>query len=177
ESALGVQEGYRVDEQGEIHMPFIGAVRAQGRTLNELRQEISTRLDKYILNTSVQCRFMNFRVTLLGEVNRPSTYTVPSERVTILEALGMAGDFTAYAERNNVLVIRERDGVRSTARVNVQDREIFRSPWFYLNPGDIVYVRPQKARQYATRGDLVERYGVLLVSLLSVAATVIITTR
>jgi hypothetical protein len=61
--------------------------------------------------------------------------------------------------------------------VNVQDREIFRSPWFYLNPGDIVYVRPQKARQYATRGDLVERYGVLLVSLLSVAATVIITTR
>ena len=177
ESALGVQEGYRVDEQGEIHMPFNGAVRAQGRTLNELRQEISTRLDKYILNTSVQCRFMNFRVTLLGEVNRPSTYTVPSERVTILEALGMAGDFTAYAERNNVLVIRERDGVRSTARVNVQDREIFRSPWFYLNPGDIVYVRPQKARQYATRGDLVERYGVLLVSLLSVAATVIITTR
>ena len=66
ESALGVQEGYRVDEQGEIHMPFIGAVRAQGRTLNELRQEISTRLDKYILNTSMQCRFMNFRVTLLG---------------------------------------------------------------------------------------------------------------
>lgn len=177
EGALGIQEGYRVDEQGDIHMPFIGAVRAQGRTLNELRRDITTKLDKYILNTSVQCRFMNFRVTLLGEVNRPSTYTVPSERVTILEALGMAGDFTAYAERNNVLVVRERNGARESARVNTQDRELFRSPWFYLSPGDIVYVRPQKARQYATRGDLVERYGVLLVSLLSVAATVIITTR
>lgn len=176
EGALGIQEGYRVDEQGEIHMPFIGAVKAQGRTLNELRQEITTRLDKYILNTSVQCRFMNFRVTLMGEVTRPSTYIIPNERLTILEAVGMAGDFTPYAERTDVLVIRERNGVREFARVNTQDRNLFSSPYFYLSPNDIVYVEPMKAKQYATRGDFVERYGVIMMSALSIV-TIFLTTR
>ena len=176
EGAMGIQEGYRVDEEGNIHMPFIGAVEARGKTLNELRKEITTRLDKYILNTSVQCRFMNFRVTLMGEVAHPSTYIIPNERLTILEAVGMAGDFTPYAERNNVLVIRERNGVREFARVNTQDRNLFASPYFYLSPNDIVYVEPMKAKQYATQGDFVERYSVILVALLSFA-TIIITAQ
>jgi polysaccharide export outer membrane protein len=169
EGALGIQEGYRVDEEGNIHMPFIGAVHAQGKTLNELRKEITQKLDKYILNTSVQCRFMNFRVTMMGEVARPSTYTIPNERLTIIEAIGMAGDFTPYAERTSVLVIRDRNNVREFARVNTQDRTVFTSPYFYLSPNDIVYVEPLKAKQYATQGDLVERYGLIVVSFLSAA--------
>ncbi len=169
EGALGIQEGYRVDEDGNIHMPFVGAVHAQGQTLNELRKEITQKLEKFILNTSVQCRFMNFRVTMMGEVARPSTYTIPNERLTILEAIGMAGDFTPYAERTSVLVIRDRNNVREFARVNTQDRTVFTSPYFYLSPNDIVYVEPLKAKQYATQGDFVERYGLILVSLLSVA--------
>jgi hypothetical protein len=122
EGALGIQEGYRVDEQGEIHMPF------------------------------------------------------PNERLTILEAVGMAGDFTPYAERTDVLVIRERNGVREFARVNTQDRNLFSSPYFYLSPNDIVYVEPMKAKQYATRGDFVERYGVIMMSALSIV-TIFLTTR
>ena len=175
EGALGIQDGYRVDEEGDIHMPFIGAVTAQGKTLNELRKELTRKLDKYILNTNVQCRFMNFRVTLMGEVARPSTYTIPNERLTILEAIGMAGDFTPYAERTSVLVIRDRDNVREFARVNTQDRSVFTSPYFYLSPNDIVYVEPLKAKQYATQGDFFERYGIFLASLLSVTAILIST--
>lgn len=176
EGALGIQEGYRVDEDGNIHMPFIGAVQARGKTLNELRKDITQQLGKYILNTNVQCRFMNFRVTLMGEVARPSTYTIPNERLTIVEAIGMAGDFTPYAERTNVLVIRDRNNVREFARVNTQDKAVFSSPYFYLSPNDIVYVEPLKAKQYATQGDFVERYGYILVSLLSIT-TIILSTR
>ncbi len=175
EGALGIQDGYRVDEEGDIHMPFIGAVTAEGKTLNELRKELTQKLDKYILNTNVQCRFMNFRVTLMGEVARPSTYTIPNERLTILEAIGMAGDFTPYAERTSVLVIRDRNNVREFARVNTQDRTVFASPYFYLSPNDIVYVEPLKAKQYATQGDFFERYGIFLASLLSVTAILIST--
>lgn len=175
--AMGVQDGYRVDEEGNIHMPFIGAVYAQGRTLNELRAEITSKLDKYILNTSVQCRFMNFRVTLMGEVARPSTYSIPDERLTLLEAIGMAGDFTPYAERTSVLIIRDRDNVREFARVNTQDPTVFTSPYFYLKPNDIVYVEPLKAKQYATQGDFFERYGFIMVSLLSVTSIIILSTR
>ena len=175
EGVLGIQDGYRVDEEGDIHMPFIGAVAAQGKTLNELRKELTQKLDKYILNTNVQCRFMNFRVTLMGEVARPSTYTIPNERLTIIEAIGMAGDFTPYAERTSVLVIRDRDNVREFARVNTQDRSVFTSPYFYLSPNDIVYVEPLKAKQYATQGDFFERYGIFLASLLSVTAILIST--
>lgn len=168
EGAMGVQDGYRVDSYGNIDLPFIGQVRAQGRTLNELRVEITERLNKFILNTSVQLRFMNFRITLMGEVIRPNTYTVPNERLTILEAIGMAGDFTPYADRARVLVIREREGRREFARVNTQSRSLFRSPYFYLKPNDILYIEPLKAKQYATQGDFLERYATLFVSVLSV---------
>jgi polysaccharide export outer membrane protein len=176
EGALGIQEGYRVDEEGHIYLPFIGQVRAQGKTLNELRQELTSRLEKYILNISVQLRFMSFRVTLMGEVVRPSTYLVPNERLTLLEAVGMAGDFTPYANRKNVLVIRERNGIREFARVNTQDRTLFRSPYFYLSPNDMVYVEPLKAKQYATQGDFLSRYSVVFLSLLSFL-TILATTR
>lgn len=176
EGALGIQEGYRVDSEGNIYLPFIGKVHAKGKTLNQLREEITERLDKFILNTSVQLRFMNFRVTLLGEVARPSTYIIPNERLTILEAIAMAGDFTPYADRSTVLVIREREGIREFTRVNTQVGTMFYSPYFYLSPNDIVYIEPLKAKKYATQGDFVERYSVIIVALLSFA-TIFFSTR
>lgn len=169
ENALGIQEGYRVDDDGNIQMPFIGKIFVSGKTLVGLREEIMDRLEEHILDASVQVRFMNFRVTLLGEVFKPSTYTIPNERLSILEAIGMAGDLTPYADRHNVLIIRERNGIREFARVNVQDKTLFLSPYFYLSPNDIVYVEPLKAKQYATQGDFFERYAVVLVSVVSLA--------
>ncbi len=162
EGALGIQEGYRVDEEGMIYLPFIGQVRASGKNTKELRQEMTDSLVKFVPDVSVQIRFINFRVTLLGEVNRPNTYIIPNERLNILEAIGMAGDFTPYANRNSVLIIRQRTNLREFFRVNVQAADLFQSPHFFLNPNDILYVEPLKAKQYATEGDFLERYSTVL---------------
>ncbi len=166
-AALGTPEGYRVDEQGYIYLPFLGRVEAAGKSIQDLRAEIALKIVDYIPDASVQVRFVNFRVTLMGEVRAPNTYIIPNERLTILEAIGMAGDFTDYARRNTILVIRERNEVREFARVNTQDPELFKSPYFYLSPNDIIYVEPLKAKQYATRGDFLDRYGVVLVPVIS----------
>ena len=168
ESALGMQEGYRVDEEGNIYLPFLGRVRASGKTLVELRGEVMNDLQQYVPDAAVQMRFMSFRVTVLGEVFRPSTYIIPNERLTVLEVIGMAGDFTPYARRDSVLIVRQRSGeVREFARINTQDKSLFESPYFYLSPNDMVYVEPLKAKQYATAGDLFQRYSFIIVPLIS----------
>lgn len=159
EKALGVSEGYRVDEQGYIYLPYIGQVEAAGKTIMEVRQDINTRLIQYLPKANVQVRFVNFKVTLMGEVNRPNTYVIPNERLNIIEAIGMAGDFTPYAKRNSVLIIRERNQVREFHRINIKDKSVFTSTYFYLSPNDIVIVDPLKAKQYATTGDFFQRYS------------------
>jgi polysaccharide export outer membrane protein len=173
EIALGSQEGYRVDEEGNIYLPFLGKVKAADKTIIELRQNITVNLTKFIPDASVQVRFLNFRVTLLGEINRPNAYIIPNERLTILEAIGMAGDFTPYARRNSVLVIREREGVREFNRINTQNKSVFNSPYFYLSPNDIVYVEPLKAKQYATSGDFLQRYAGVLFPVVSLITFVL----
>ncbi len=160
-------EGYRVDEQGNIYMPFLGQIKASGKTVVDLRQEITDRLAEYIPDAAVQIRFLNFRVTLLGEVNQPNTYTIPNERLTVLEAIGMAGDFTPYARRNSLLIIRERNEKRELARLDLQDKNLFMSPFFYLSPNDIIYVEPLKAKQYATQGDFFQRYSSVFLPVVS----------
>ncbi len=159
EQALGIQDGYRVDENGDIFLPYIGKVRAAGKTVLQLRQEISNKMIQFIPDATVQVRFLNFRVTMIGEVTRPNAYIIPNERLNILEAIGMAGDFTPYARRNSVLIMRERNQVREFVRLNTQDTTLFSSPYFYLKPNDIVYVEPLKAKEYATQGDFLSRYS------------------
>ncbi|MCB9322287.1 MAG: polysaccharide biosynthesis/export family protein [Lewinellaceae bacterium] len=176
ERALGAQEGYRVDEEGNIYLPFIGKIKAEGETILQLRQNITDSLVQFIPDASIQVRFLNFRVTLLGEVNRPNTYIIPNERLTILEAIGMAGDFTPYARRNSVLVIRERAGSREFSRINTQDKSIFESPYFYLSPNDILYIEPLRAKQYATQGDFLQRYSGILIPMVSLLTFVLGTT-
>ncbi|MEZ4896450.1 MAG: polysaccharide biosynthesis/export family protein [Saprospiraceae bacterium] len=159
EKALGVVDGYRVDENGFIYLPYIGQVAAAGKTIMAIREDINTRLVQYLPKANVQVRFVNFKVTLMGEVNRPNTYVIPNERLNIIEAIGMAGDFTPYAKRNSVLVIRERNQIREFHRVNIKDKSVFSSPYFYLSPNDIIIVDPLKAKQYATTGDFFQRYS------------------
>jgi polysaccharide export outer membrane protein len=172
ENALAIQEGYRVDELGNIYMPLLGKVTAAGKTVTQLRQDVASKLSAYYNDVTVQVRFLNFRVTLMGEVTRPNAYIVPNEKLNVLEAVGMAGDFTPYARRNNVLIMRERNQIREFARLNTQDTSLFTSPYFYLQPNDVVYVEPLEAKKYATQGDFLNRYsGVFfpLVTLLTFA--------
>ena len=107
---------------------------------------LQDKLKEYIKNPIVDITTVNYRITALGEVVRPGTYTAQNERITILEAISLAGDMTIYGERENVLVIQDYDGKKTYTRVNLKSDEIFDSPVYYLSQNDIVYVEPNKAR-------------------------------
>lgn len=168
ENAIGTQDGYRVDESGRIYLPFLGPIQASGKRVTELRQEIQDSLKNYIQDAFVQVRFLTFRVTILGEVNMPNTYSIPNERLNLLEAIGMAGDLTAYANRSEVLLIRARESDREFVRLNVQNKDFFTSPYFYLKPNDIIYVSPLEAKKYATTGDFFQRYAQIFIPFVSI---------
>ncbi|HLW32898.1 MAG TPA: polysaccharide biosynthesis/export family protein [Aequorivita sp.] len=145
-----LNEGYLVDKSGEINFPVLGKIKIGGLTKDEAIEEMSFRLREHVKDPIVNIRFLNFKVTVIGEVNKPSTFTVPTEKITILEALGLAGDMTAYGKRENVLVIRDKDGVRSLNRLNLNDKGILSSPYYYLTQNDVVYVEPDKMKAVQT---------------------------
>jgi len=145
-STSPLNEGYLVDKKGEINFPVLGKVKIGGLTKDEAIEEMSFRLREHVKDPIVNIRFLNFKVTVIGEVNKPSTFTVPTEKITILEALGLAGDMTAYGKRENILVIRDKDGVRSLNRLNLNDKGILSSPYYYLTQNDVVYVEPDKMK-------------------------------
>jgi polysaccharide export outer membrane protein len=149
--------GYLVDADGNIHFPLLGLIKAEGLTKTELRENIRnlTLEKKLLLDPIVSIRFLNFRVTVLGEVGKPTVIPIPNEKISLLEALGLAGDLTIYGNRTNVMVIREdvlpgKKEQRSIARVNLNSSELFTSPYYYLQSNDIVYVEPNKAKVAST---------------------------
>ena len=143
--------GYLVNHDGSIEFPIIGSIQVAGLTTTELREVILEKLQPFLNDPVVMVRFLNFRITVLGEVNMPGTFFVANERVTILDILGQAGDITPYGNRTNILVIREQNGQRQTARLNLQDRNIFQSPYFYLQQNDVIYIEPLKTRTASIR--------------------------
>ncbi|GAB3809754.1 polysaccharide biosynthesis/export family protein [Spirosoma humi] len=140
-------EGYLVDKNGFINFPALGKIKLAGLTREQVTDKLTGILaENYIKSPIVNVRFLNFKVTVIGEVNRPSTFVVSTERINVLEALGLAGDMTGFGKRENVLVIREKDGERTMTRINLNNKEVLSSPYFYLQQNDIVYVEPDKAR-------------------------------
>jgi polysaccharide export outer membrane protein len=137
-----LNEGYLVDKDGFINFPVIGKVTLVGLTKEQATEKMTGLIKEHVKNPIVNIRFLNFKVTVIGEVDKPATFTVATEKINVLEALGLAGDMTAYARRENVLIIREKDGVRSTARINLNNKDVLTSPYFYLQQNDIVYVEP-----------------------------------
>ncbi len=144
--------GYLVDEEGFIRFPFLGKIKAAGKTKQKLREEITSELvkRKLLLSPIVDIRYLNYRVSVLGEVKEPSVITIPSEKVTLLEALGLAGDLTVYARRDNILLIREEDNVRKLIRLDLTSDEIFTSPYYVLKSNDIIYVEANKTKVAST---------------------------
>ena len=138
--------GYLVDKSGDIDFPVLGELKLEGLTPDIATDTIQYRLRNYIKDPIVNIRYMNYKITVLGEVNRPSTYIMPNEKVTILDALGMAGDMTIYGRRDNVLIIREENGKRLFAHLDLNSKSVFNSPYFYLHQGDVVYVEPSRAK-------------------------------
>lgn len=148
--ATKVNEGYLVDKSGAITFPVLGSIQVAGLTKAEAAAKITQQISKDVKKPTVNVRFMNFKITVVGEVNRPATFVIPSEKASIIEALALAGDMTVYGRRENVLVIREKDNVRTTTRLNLNSKDVFASPYFYLQQNDIVYVEPDKARAAQT---------------------------
>lgn len=140
--------GYLVDTDGMIRFLMLGTIKAEGLTKKQLQEKIRGALieRKLLADPVVEVRFLNYKITILGEVTRPTVITVPNEKVTLLEVLGLAGDVTIYGKRSNVLVIREEAGKRITKRINLNSTELFNSPYYYLRPNDVVYIEPNKAR-------------------------------
>jgi polysaccharide export outer membrane protein len=135
------------------------------------------KLKDYIKDPIVNIRTLNYRITVLGEVNRPGTYTATNERITLIDALGLAGDLTIYGERENVLVIHDYDGKKTFTRVNLKDKNLFESPAYYLSQNDVVYVEPNKTRAKnssigADTGVVISAIG-LLISLSAVVVAVL----
>ncbi|MDB5206045.1 MAG: Soluble ligand binding domain protein [Flavisolibacter sp.] len=140
--------GYLVDVDGNIQFPILGNIRAAGLTENALRVQIVKSLidKKLLIDPVITIRHLNFRVTVLGEVGNPTVISVPNEKITLLEALGLAGDVTIYGKRDNIMVIREENNKKIIKRLNLNTSEIFESPYYYLRSNDIVYVEPNKAK-------------------------------
>lgn len=137
---------YTVDEQGYIDFPVLGKLYVVGLRQSEVINLIESKLQGQVVNPIVTMRFLNARVTVLGEVKRPGTFTLNNGRMTLLEALGVAGDLTQYANRSNVLITRENNGKVEFARLDLRSDEVFTSPYFYLQQNDVVYVEPNQAR-------------------------------
>jgi polysaccharide biosynthesis/export protein len=147
-STFSQSPGFLVDTDGYIQFPFLGRVKAGGMTKKAFQEGIKNEIErkKLLIDPIVDVRYLNYKVSVLGEVARPSVLTVPNEKLTLLEALGLAGDLTIYASRDNVLLIREENNVKKLVRINLTTNELFTSPYYYLRSNDIIYVEPNKTK-------------------------------
>ena len=137
--------GYLVEGDGTVKLPYLDKVKAEGLTRLQLENYITDRIKEYTKNPVVNVRFLNYRVTVMGAVQAPGSFSLPTERVTVLEALGLAGDLTIFGKRDNILVIREDNGKRSFGRIDLRSKTLFNSPYYYLKTNDVVYVEASKA--------------------------------
>jgi polysaccharide export outer membrane protein len=160
---------YRLNAQGFIQIPLLGPVLLAGLREMDAQDTLSAKLGKFLKQPIVHLRMQSFRFTVLGEVARAGTFTPLGDQINVLEALGMAGDITPYGNREKVIVIRQRAGQRTFGILNLRNRGVFDSPYFYLQPGDVVYVEPLKAKVGVTAdtGTKVLQWALPMISLAS----------
>ncbi len=170
------QVDYLVDQDGEIDFPVIGKLKISGLSSEEVRVLLRKELIDYLKDPIINIRLQNFSVTILGEVRRPGTYPVNGERITILEAIGLAGDLGIKAVRQNVMVIRDFDGTKVYTRIDMTKKEAMSSPVYYLTQNDVVYVEPNQSAITASSLDNRATIAISIASIL-ITSTVILLTR
>lgn len=142
--------GYLVDNDGMINFPIVGKIHVAGLTKTECEDLIKSKIQPYLARTEnplVSVRTSSYRITVIGEVNRPGVIPVATEKISLIEALAEAGDMTIYGKRDNVLLVREdKSGEKHKVRLNMNDANIINSPYYYLQQNDIVYVEPHKVK-------------------------------
>jgi polysaccharide export outer membrane protein len=139
--------GFLVDASGYIDYPFLGKVKVGGLTIRQAKDALANRLRSIVKEPVVEIRIVNYRITVLGEVARAGTIIAPNHKMSIIDAIAAAGDIPITGRKDNILVIRENEGTREFARLNLNSREVFTSPYFYLKQNDIVYVEPARIRR------------------------------
>ncbi|WP_338868963.1 polysaccharide biosynthesis/export family protein [Spirosoma sp. SC4-14] len=163
--------GYLVNEDGQIELPLIGKQTVQGLTNTQASAQIKQKLLDYLKEPTVNVRNLNFQISVSGEVAKPSLFSIPNEQISLPAALGLAGDITIFGRRDNVLIIREENGQRTFNRVDLTKRDLFKSPYYYLRPNDIVYVEPGKYR--VASADRIYQLLPIIVSSLSFIAIIV----
>lgn len=178
----GQQSGYRleqvnylVDQAGEIDFPVIGKIKIVGLSPEELRVMLREKLSDYLKNPIINIRLENFTVSILGEVNRPGTYLINGEEITIMEALGLAGDMTIKGQRRNVLVQRDFGGTKIYYRIDLTSKTAVKSPVYYLTQNDVVYVEPNRSAITASSLDNRATIAVSIASVLITSTVLLIT--
>ncbi|MCF2519166.1 polysaccharide biosynthesis/export family protein [Dyadobacter sp. CY351] len=141
--------GYLVRNDGFVELPMIGKVAVEGLETEAAADMVRTKLNRYLKEPSVIIHNLNFKVSVLGEVNRPAVYNIPNEKITLPEVLSLAGDLTIYGKRDNIMIVREENGKREYVRVDLTSRDIFNSPFYYMHKNDLVYIEPTKAKMSA----------------------------
>jgi len=134
--------GFLVDQKGDIRLPYIGALKVAGLNRSDINELITQKLEKYLKEPVVNIRVLNFKIAVFGGVNGPGIYTINNERVTVVEALILAGDLNLTSLRNNILLVREINGERKYVRLDFRSRSVFTSPYFYLKTNDLLYIEP-----------------------------------
>ncbi|WP_298499308.1 polysaccharide biosynthesis/export family protein [uncultured Algibacter sp.] len=167
---------YLIDIEGNIDYPVLGKIKLLGLTVQEAQKLFKEKLSDYLKDPIVNIRIKNFRVSVLGEIQSPGRYEVSGERITILEAIALAGDLTIKGHRENVLVIRDFNGSKTYTRVDLTSKEIFNSPVYYLTQNDVVYVEPNNSAVSSASGDT--RIGTIIsISSFLITTALIFVTR
>lgn len=167
--------GYFVDTQGFVDFPVIGKINVNRKTLSEAQELLYTKLKVYLKDVVVNIRYLNLKISVLGEVQKPGTIRLTNKRLTIFEAIGLAGDMTPYSNRSNVIIIREKNGRRAIKRVNLQSSKIFTSPFYYLQQNDVIYVEPNKTKvnTIADKSSRILSYVSAAVSVLAISLSIL----
>ena len=137
---------YLVDNEGAINFPVLGRLKVAGSSTKELSKQIINKLKEYLVNPIVNIRLTNFKVTVLGEVKTPGSFVIQNERITIIEAIGLAGDLKIQGKRTSITLIREQEGKRIFVPVDLTSKKLFNSPYYYLAQNDVIYVEPNKTK-------------------------------
>ncbi|MCX4264801.1 MAG: polysaccharide export protein [Muribaculaceae bacterium] len=172
-SSQPTSQTYIVDSKGNIDYPVLGSIHVQGMTIEQLKDYLTAEIAKEVKDPIVTVNLMNFKVAIGGEVKTPNTYKVNGNRITILDALAMAGDLTEYGERANVLIIREENGQRSYAHIDLNKSDLLRSPYYYLKQNDYIYVSPNKIKQANSKYNTNNSYKLSVTSTIVSACSVI----
>jgi polysaccharide export outer membrane protein len=149
--------GYLVDKEGNVDVPVLGKIKLGGLTTLQAREAIRTKALTSFKNPVVDVRFSNFKITVIGEVNHPASYIIPNEQVTLLDAIGYAGDLTVYGKRENILLIRKSTGGKNfSVKMDITKKATLSSPYFYLRQNDVIYVEPNKTKVLNSDNNLIK---------------------